>query len=692
MASMSEYEKQRLENIRQNEELLKSLSLPATQPARKARAPAPKKKDDAKKRKREPREAAGPARRSSRVAGLAVDSQEAEKAQEAREAEIAALAEEMKRKKGEDRLISLVSGTNGRTIEVGQDDELQTGLDALLALIRQSDHPRPSYVAVKGEAGQTVASTPVKSESKPDVISPKAKRGKVKQEDIETDTTTPLRAPKVNRKAKVKDGQVELSESAAATRANAISPKDVTSLRESLSTLVGYKCPGVVPSRIYSMAVHPTVNTDLVFAGDKNGNLGCLQFKLGASEEEQAKSWTFPSHNGSISCIRFDPVNSHSVYTSSYDCSVRRLDFETKLSTQVLDVDAIVKADFEGESLLSAFDFTRDGNEIWLSDTRGGILHHDMREAQKKTRRWLGGDKKIGCVSLNPINERYIVTAHLDRDVRVWDARALSNCSVISSSQTNVKDACLARYEHGYACSSAYWDPSGSHILTTSYDNKCRIWDVDSSSATGEIGLPAVFEPAVSVSHDNQTGRYVSVFKAQWSPNPDVLPHFTIGNMNHRLDVIAANGDTIANLWTDAISATQAVTQSHPNLVNRAYSGNGSGAVMIWAPEIYLALRWSSKALPNYTASTASKHPKQAQKAASLDQHSHNDRPACIPSNTAQHSRQRQASSQKPPPPRRASASVTSATAFPTAFILTVSCGGCEMVVCVLAVILIALV
>jgi hypothetical protein len=36
-----------------------------------------------------------------------------------------------------------------------------------------------------------------------------------------------------------------------------------------------------------------------------------------------------------------------------------------------------------------------------------------------------------------------------------------------------VSNARLAVYEHHYACSSAYWDPTGRHVVSTSYDDTC---------------------------------------------------------------------------------------------------------------------------------------------------------------------------------------------------------------------------
>ena len=40
----------------------------------------------------------------------------------------------------------------------------------------------------------------------------------------------------------------------------------------------------------------------------------------------------------------------------------------------------------------------------------------------------------------------------------------------------------------------------------------------------------------------------MTMFKAQWSPNPDAYPHFTVGNMKHSLDVVTFKGDVAAKL------------------------------------------------------------------------------------------------------------------------------------------------
>lgn len=55
-----------------------------------------------------------------------------------------------------------------------------------------------------------------------------------------------------------------------------------------------------------------------------------------------------------------------SVYASSYDCTVRALDFEVGVWKEVIDVDIqAARIDGEGEALVSAFEITQDGNQIW---------------------------------------------------------------------------------------------------------------------------------------------------------------------------------------------------------------------------------------------------------------------------------------------------------------------------------------
>jgi WD40 repeat protein len=115
------------------------------------------------------------------------------------------------------------------------------------------------------------------------------------------------------------------------------------------------------------------VERELVFAGDKSGHLGILLASHEPAkaeddyEEVELSTYTFRAHaKSSISCIRLAPNNSHTLYTSGYDCTLRSLNFETGNTTEIVDADLLAAEDYgEDEALLSAFDMASNGNELW---------------------------------------------------------------------------------------------------------------------------------------------------------------------------------------------------------------------------------------------------------------------------------------------------------------------------------------
>ncbi|EPT06091.1 hypothetical protein FOMPIDRAFT_1026938 [Fomitopsis schrenkii] len=382
-------------------------------------------------------------------------------------------------------------------------------------------------------------------------------------------------------------------------------------LREKLGQMVVVARAKVTRERIYSAAYHPDPTKDLIFFGDKHGALGIWDARAPSDETEDAdgevsaasddgsgKTWKLQLHwpatsHSSISHIRFDPVDAHSVFTSSYDCSVRKLSFTSGISTEVFSLE---------DSLITSIDLPVTGNEMWISDSDGGITHLDLREDRSKARWYQLSDQKVGSVSINPTAPHYLVTASNSRTMKIWDARKLQNIRRGSKSggenpndfdQDLVNDylespkgkGCLrAEWRHGKSVSAAYWDPRGRSIVSTSYDDLLRIWDFKASVLKSSSAFPSS-RPSHQAKHSCQTGKWVSVFRAQWSPNPDYYPHFTVGNMNHSLDIYSGRGELVARLADkQKISAVQAVTCSHPNILERAASGNASGRCVLWGP------------------------------------------------------------------------------------------------------------
>ncbi|CAA7271660.1 unnamed protein product [Cyclocybe aegerita] len=394
----------------------------------------------------------------------------------------------------------------------------------------------------------------------------------------------------------------------------------VQEIREKVQNLKVVSRAKVVTERIYCVVYHPEVSKDIIFFGDKHGTLGIWDARAPPDEEdddgdiapenrEGGKYWRLQLHwpatsKSSISSIKLDPIDTHNLYTSSYDCTIRSLSFVSGTSKEIYATDGV---------LISCIDLPPNGHEMWVSDVAGGATHLDLREDKSKARRYELSDQKIGCISVNPSRPNFLLTASNSRFLKVWDARKLNGMPVNlldqAAQESSADDSTRSTLEfdaeivnkyldskdgkggfrgewkHDKSASSAYWDPRGRQIISTSYDDTLRLWDIDSKLFGTKTAFPQL-KPFSHVNHNCQTGRWVTILRAQWSPNPDVYPHFTVGNMRHSLDIYSGKGDLITQLSDPTmVSAVQAVTCSHPNIVERAASGNASGRCVLWAPE-----------------------------------------------------------------------------------------------------------
>ncbi|PAV23918.1 WD40 domain containing protein [Pyrrhoderma noxium] len=344
--------------------------------------------------------------------------------------------------------------------------------------------------------------------------------------------------------------------------------EEVQGLRTRLQEMVVVSRAKVTQDRVYSSAFHPEKSKDIIFFGDKHGQLGIWDARAPPDEMEDedgditkdnregGKYWRLQPHwpatsKSSLSCIKVDPIDSHSVFTSAYDCTLRTTSFVSNVSREIFSMD---------NTLICSFDISSSGNELWVSDAEGGLSHVDTREDKSKALRYELSGSKIGCVSINPTTPEMLLVASNDRTLKIWDARKLGE--IPKGIQRSTR---------------AHW------LLSIPMANQLRIWDVSNNLQKRTSHFS--FKPFCSINHDCQTGRWVTIFKAQWSPNPDAYPHFTVGNMRHSLDIYGCKGDLLVRLSDpNKISAVQAVTCSHPNIVERAASGNASGRCVLWAP------------------------------------------------------------------------------------------------------------
>ncbi|KAJ6263765.1 hypothetical protein Dda_2336 [Drechslerella dactyloides] len=339
----------------------------------------------------------------------------------------------------------------------------------------------------------------------------------------------------------------------------------------------------IVPERIYCMAFHPVTSKQLVFAGDKIGNLGLFDASnplpnpnYDADEDDESLSQipnisTFKLHARSISTLLIDPRSAETLYSTSYDGSIRKLDLVAHKSDEIFAAEDATEH-LHDDAAISGMEFF-DPNVIYFSTLTGELCRKDIREKAPATV-WQCHEKKIGGFSLNPRNTYLAATASLDRTMKIWDLR-----KIVGKGEAAVPHL-VAEHESRLSVSSAVWSSNGK-IATTSYDDTVKVFDVADCKSWKVGHEVSELEPATSIRHNNQTGRWVTILRAQWQQSPVGPQKFCIGNMNRFVDIYSENGEQLAQLGGDLVTAVPAVAQFHPQQ-DWICGGTASGKVCLW--------------------------------------------------------------------------------------------------------------
>lgn len=264
------------------------------------------------------------------------------------------------------------------------------------------------------------------------------------------------------------------------------------------------------------MSFHPTESKPLIFAGDKVGNLGLLDASQKPPENTEDEDdedddpviTTLKPHARTISAMHINPSNPSTLYTASYDSSIRAVDLEKSVA-----VETYAPESASDDEPLSGVDMAAtDPNVLYFSTLNGIFGRHDIRTGSGTAGKPESGgttlyplsEKKIGGFSLYPSEPHYFATASLDRTMRVWDLRKLSK-----TNPTPVG-------EHGsrLSVSHAAFNSAGQ-VATSSYDDSVKIYDfkakgIDSWKAGHKVPDEEM-KPNTVVRHNCQTGRWVTM-------------------------------------------------------------------------------------------------------------------------------------------------------------------------------------
>ncbi|KAK0625175.1 WD repeat-containing protein [Bombardia bombarda] len=323
----------------------------------------------------------------------------------------------------------------------------------------------------------------------------------------------------------------------------------------------------IVPQRVYALGFHPTEDKPIIFAGDKEGQMGVFDAsqEVVTVEDDDPDAEpdyldpvisAFKTHSRTITSFHFSTVDANAVYSGSYDSSIRKLDLAKGVSTQVF-----APAEVDDDLPISAIDSpSSDPNILIFSTLHGSLGRHDVRTKPAEAEIWGLTDQKIGGFSLHPAQPHLVATASLDRTLKIWDLRKITG-----KGRDLRHPALLGEHESRLSVSHASWSSAG-HIATSSYDDLIKIYEFpDAGEWEPGHDIPGnEMAPVHQIRHNNQTGRWVTILKPQWQRHPrDGLQKFVIGNMNRFVDVFAADGEQLAQLDGDGITAVPAVAHFH---------------------------------------------------------------------------------------------------------------------------------
>ena len=347
----------------------------------------------------------------------------------------------------------------------------------------------------------------------------------------------------------------------------------------------------ITKDAVTHLAFMPVTSNLILAAADKKGNIGLWQVDYKPSEEV---SKTPTNANDNIEIVKdnssgsddqpsdaameladddmedseYDGVLSFSIHyeyisglkwagggsapslmTCAYDGSIRKLNPER-------GVFELAWGDEEME--YSCFDVSADGNLAYIGDKDGDLDIIDLRSKQRVHTTMTLHDRKVNTVHVDPVGGHVMATGATDKRIRLWDVRKLGP-----------KPDFLAENSHNQACQAAYLAPDGSQrVVSTSFDDTVRVWD-------GKKDLA----PLVKIKHDCQTGRWILPLRAVWSAKGDAV---IVGGMKRTVHVYdAANGKLGSQLSSEYMTAIPARNCVHPELPLLA-GGTGSGRIHIY--------------------------------------------------------------------------------------------------------------
>ncbi|CAK9164213.1 unnamed protein product [Ilex paraguariensis] len=321
--------------------------------------------------------------------------------------------------------------------------------------------------------------------------------------------------------------------------------------------------------RVTCLEFHPT-NNNILLSGDKKGQLGVWDFG-----KVYEKTVYGNVHGCILNNMKFNPTNDGAIYSASSDGTISCTDLETGISLSLMNLNP---DGWQGPSswrMLYGLAINTEKSLVLVADNFGYLYVVDVRSNNKLGDSILihkKGSKVVG-LQCNPVQPDLLLSCGNDHFARIWDMRRLEAGSS------------LYNLSHKRVVNSAYFSPhSGSKILTTSQDNRLRVWD----SIFGELD-----SPSREIVHSHDFNRHLTPFRAEWDPKDPseslvVIGRYISENYNgaalHPIDFIdISTGQLVAEVMDSNITTISPVNKLHPR--EDVLATGSSRSLFIWKPK-----------------------------------------------------------------------------------------------------------
>lgn len=309
----------------------------------------------------------------------------------------------------------------------------------------------------------------------------------------------------------------------------------------------------VVSRRIQSLCLHPMESKLLVIAGCVDGSLGLWDVSSDLNPLQ------FEPHSSPINCISVRS-DYNQLLTTSHDGTIRCADLQKSVFNLVYQTDEKKKVTH------LTWHCELSEQTLLVAEGSGCVSVIDLRDSDK-----CKPEMSIQChprsvrtVQVHPVKKDYFLTSSGVGECKIFDIR---NKKVETSSLLHKK-----------GLTSAFFSPNGTKVLTTSNDDRLRIFDVTTLDDPKE---------ECKVLHDNHTGRWLSVFKAIWHPCSSDI--FFIGSMQYprRVQLYSATGALLKEVKSEDMTTITPVLSLHPKLPI-VTGGDSSGRVYVFTTQSYI--------------------------------------------------------------------------------------------------------